>query len=213
MARDPEARRDHCRSHDAAARCRNRCRHAVVAFGTDWVEDASRRDFTLNALYCDADGTLFDPLDGVGDAVMGVVRFIGAARERIEEDGLRFYRSSGFPRAMPASGLTRRVLPPARRRRSARPPVARTRWRRDAAHAGAAKGGENLGGHGDIGLLRAVRRQCWRWASMKPWRALVAARLALLAGGQLEAASGCMAPVQCLGQRDGGDCSSGRRSG
>lgn len=71
-------------------------RHAVVAFGTDWVEDASRRDFTLNALYCDADGTLFDPLDGVGDAVLGVVRFIGEARQRIDEDGLRVYRFFRF---------------------------------------------------------------------------------------------------------------------
>ena len=71
-------------------------RHAVVAFGTDWVEDASRRDFTLNALYCDADGTLFDPLDGVGDALSGVVRFIGDARQRIAEDGLRVYRFFRF---------------------------------------------------------------------------------------------------------------------
>jgi poly(A) polymerase len=36
-------------------------RHAVVRFGTDWRRDAERRDFTLNALYADADGTLFDP--------------------------------------------------------------------------------------------------------------------------------------------------------
>jgi len=67
-------------------------RHALVAFGTDWVEDASRRDFTLNALYCAADGTLYDPLDGVGDAHNGVVRFIGDAARRIAEDGLRVYR-------------------------------------------------------------------------------------------------------------------------
>lgn len=67
-------------------------RHAVVAFGTDWVEDASRRDFTLNALYCTADGTLYDPLGGVEDARNGVVRFIGEADRRIAEDGLRVYR-------------------------------------------------------------------------------------------------------------------------
>jgi len=67
-------------------------RHAIVAFGTDWVEDARRRDFTLNALYCAADGTLYDPLDGVEDARAGVVRFIGNAAERIAEDGLRVYR-------------------------------------------------------------------------------------------------------------------------
>jgi poly(A) polymerase len=67
-------------------------RHAVVAFGTDWVEDASRRDFTLNALYCAADGTLYDPLDGAEDARAGIVRFIGDAGQRIAEDGLRVYR-------------------------------------------------------------------------------------------------------------------------
>ena len=63
-----------------------------MAFGTDWREDASRRDFTLNALYCAADGTLYDPLAGADDARNGVVRFIGDAAQRIAEDGLRVYR-------------------------------------------------------------------------------------------------------------------------
>ena len=67
-------------------------RRAVVAFGTDWVEDARRRDFTLNALYCAADGTLYDPLGGIGDARNGVIRFIGDPARRIAEDGLRVYR-------------------------------------------------------------------------------------------------------------------------
>lgn len=71
-------------------------RHAVVAFGTDWTVDASRRDFTLNALYCAADGTLYDPLQGVGDALAGRVRFIGNADDRIAEDGLRVYRFFRF---------------------------------------------------------------------------------------------------------------------
>ncbi|WP_193334966.1 CCA tRNA nucleotidyltransferase [Devosia beringensis] len=71
-------------------------RHAVVAFGTDWREDASRRDFTLNALYCGPDGTLFDPLDGLEDALAGHVRFIGDAAQRISEDGLRVYRFFRF---------------------------------------------------------------------------------------------------------------------
>lgn len=67
-------------------------RRAVVAFGTDWVADASRRDFTLNALYCSADGTLYDPLGGVDDARAGAIRFIGDPDQRIAEDGLRVYR-------------------------------------------------------------------------------------------------------------------------
>ncbi|UJW87027.1 CCA tRNA nucleotidyltransferase [Devosia sp. SL43] len=71
-------------------------RHAVVAFGTDWRMDASRRDFTLNALYCADDGTLYDPLAGIEDALNGRVRFIGDASQRIAEDGLRVYRFFRF---------------------------------------------------------------------------------------------------------------------
>lgn len=71
-------------------------RHAVVAFGNDWAEDAARRDFTLNALYCGADGALFDPLGGINDALNGRVRFIGDAATRIAEDSLRVYRFFRF---------------------------------------------------------------------------------------------------------------------
>lgn len=71
-------------------------RHAVVRFGTDWSRDAARRDFTLNALYCDADGTLFDPLDGLRDCLDARIRFIGDADRRIAEDRLRVYRFFRF---------------------------------------------------------------------------------------------------------------------
>ncbi|HEV7291797.1 MAG TPA: CCA tRNA nucleotidyltransferase [Devosia sp.] len=71
-------------------------RHAVVSFGTDWTADASRRDFTLNALYCGADGALLDPLNGLEDALARRVRFIGDAGARIAEDGLRVYRFFRF---------------------------------------------------------------------------------------------------------------------
>lgn len=71
-------------------------RHAQVVFGTDWSEDAQRRDFTLNALYAQPDGTLFDPLDGLGDCLAGRVRFIGDAARRIAEDGLRVFRFFRF---------------------------------------------------------------------------------------------------------------------
>ncbi len=71
-------------------------RHAVVRFGTDWRQDALRRDFTLNALYVGMDGTLFDPLHGVEDCLARKVRFIGKAAERIAEDRLRVYRFFRF---------------------------------------------------------------------------------------------------------------------
>lgn len=67
-------------------------RHASVAFTTSWEEDARRRDFTLNALYADREGTVFDPLGGLDDLVAGRVRFIGDAEERIREDYLRILR-------------------------------------------------------------------------------------------------------------------------
>lgn len=71
-------------------------RKARVMFGTDWTADAARRDFTMNALYADADGTLYDPLGGLGDCLAGRVRFIGDPDERISEDRLRVYRFFRF---------------------------------------------------------------------------------------------------------------------
>lgn len=71
-------------------------RHAVVRFGWDWTRDAERRDFTMNALYCDFEGELFDPINGVEDCINGVVRFIGDANRRIAEDKLRVYRFFRF---------------------------------------------------------------------------------------------------------------------
>lgn len=71
-------------------------RHAVVRFGRDWAKDASRRDFTMNALYVDRDGNLFDPLGGVNDCLTRQVRFIGDATQRIREDYLRILRYFRF---------------------------------------------------------------------------------------------------------------------
>lgn len=71
-------------------------RHAVVAFTDDWLEDASRRDFTFNALYADLDGTLYDPFDGRRDLAESRVRFIGDPDQRIGEDRLRILRFFRF---------------------------------------------------------------------------------------------------------------------
>ncbi|MFT3972407.1 MAG: CCA tRNA nucleotidyltransferase [Amaricoccus sp.] len=67
-------------------------RHAVVAFTTDVVEDARRRDFTMNALYADPDGEVVDPLGGLPDLLARRVRFVGDPAERITEDYLRILR-------------------------------------------------------------------------------------------------------------------------
>ena len=71
-------------------------RHATIAFTTDWAEDAARRDFTMNALYADTEGRLFDPMNGYADLIAGRVRFIGDARTRIAEDYLRILRFFRF---------------------------------------------------------------------------------------------------------------------
>ncbi|MGD1933712.1 MAG: CCA tRNA nucleotidyltransferase [Candidatus Phaeomarinobacter sp.] len=71
-------------------------RHADVAFTQDWQGDAERRDFTFNALYADADGTVHDPLGGHDDRKARRVRFIGDAETRIKEDYLRILRFFRF---------------------------------------------------------------------------------------------------------------------
>jgi poly(A) polymerase len=71
-------------------------RHAVVAFTTDWGEDAARRDFTMNALYAEESGTVFDSVGGVDDLQARRVRFVGHAVTRIREDYLRILRLFRF---------------------------------------------------------------------------------------------------------------------
>ncbi len=70
-------------------------RHATVAFTTDFKEDAARRDFTFNAMYMDIKGNITDYYNGLGDLKDGIVRFVGAPTQRLEEDwlrGLRYFR-------------------------------------------------------------------------------------------------------------------------
>jgi poly(A) polymerase len=71
-------------------------RRARVAFDADWVEDAARRDFTINAIYLDPDGTVHDPVGGVADLAARRVRFVGEAATRIAEDVLRVLRYYRF---------------------------------------------------------------------------------------------------------------------
>lgn len=71
-------------------------RHAKVIFGRDWRADAERRDFTINALYCDADGTILDLVGGIADIEKALLRFIGDASARITEDYLRILRFYRF---------------------------------------------------------------------------------------------------------------------
>ncbi len=71
-------------------------RHARVEFTDDWAADAARRDLTINALFARPDGMIFDPFDGLADLGARRVRFVGNARQRIEEDLLRLLRFFRF---------------------------------------------------------------------------------------------------------------------
>lgn len=84
-------------------------RHARVEFTDDWAADAARRDFTINALFCDPSGRVYDPFKGLQDLGAGVIRFVGEPIRRLREDVLRllryfrFYAHYGKPPADAAS--------------------------------------------------------------------------------------------------------------
>ena len=80
-------------------------RHAIVAHDQDWVRDATRRDFTINALYLDSSGGIFDPLDGKADLQAGRLRFAGDAGLRVQEDALRIIRYCRFLPRFAATGI------------------------------------------------------------------------------------------------------------
>lgn len=71
-------------------------RHATVRFIDDWIEDAKRRDFTINALSCSPEGDVYDPFGGIEDLGHGRIVFVGRARDRIDEDVLRLLRYFRF---------------------------------------------------------------------------------------------------------------------
>jgi len=71
-------------------------RHAKIEFSKDWKEDASRRDFSINSIYSDKEGNLFDPYEGRKDILAGKIKFIGEAEKRIKEDYLRIVRYVRF---------------------------------------------------------------------------------------------------------------------
>lgn len=80
-------------------------RRAKVAYTNDWLADAARRDFTINAFSATPDGAVWDPFGGLHDLAHGIIRFVGVPRDRIREDRLRilrffrFFASHGRPPA------------------------------------------------------------------------------------------------------------------
>ncbi|HEY7457226.1 MAG TPA: CCA tRNA nucleotidyltransferase [Xanthobacteraceae bacterium] len=80
-------------------------RHATVRFGRDWKADAERRDFTINALFANRDGKVFDFVGGLKDIAARRVRFIGNPAQRIAEDHLRILRFFRFHAAYAEGNL------------------------------------------------------------------------------------------------------------
>lgn len=76
-------------------------RHAIVEFTDSWEEDARRRDFTINAMYCDRHGRIYDYVGGEYDIQNGLLRFVGNPSERIKEDALRILRFFRFSAKYP----------------------------------------------------------------------------------------------------------------
>jgi len=80
-------------------------RHALVKPTSSWDEDAKRRDFTINAMYLDQHGYLFDPVGGRTDLADGVLRFVGQAATRLLEDNLRALRALRFLAVYPGLSM------------------------------------------------------------------------------------------------------------
>ena len=71
-------------------------RHAEIEYTDDWYKDSERRDFTINAIYLDINGKIFDPQLGTADLRNRNIKFIGDPYKRIEEDYLRIIRFIRF---------------------------------------------------------------------------------------------------------------------
>ena len=71
-------------------------RHTEIETIDDWKEDSKRRDFTINAIYLNKKGKIFDPQQGINDLKNNIVKFIRDPQTRIEEDFLRIIRFLRF---------------------------------------------------------------------------------------------------------------------
>jgi poly(A) polymerase len=115
-------------------------RRAKVVFGRDWQRDAERRDFTINALSANRDGTLFDYVGGLADIAARRVRFIGDPAKRIAEDYLRILRFFRFHAAYAEGALDAEALGACIAARSGLQNLSRERVRMELLRLLAAKG-------------------------------------------------------------------------
>ena len=85
-------------------------RHATVVYTDDWIADALRRDFTINTMSSTLEGDIYDPLTGMDDLGQRWVRFVGRAKERIEEDLLRLLRFFRFQATFGGNAIDRDAI-------------------------------------------------------------------------------------------------------
>jgi poly(A) polymerase len=132
-------------------------RRAKVVFGRDFIADAERRDFTINALSLGADGEIRDPLGGLDDLAAGRVRFIGDADQRIREDYLRILRFFRFSARFAAGGLDPVGLTATVRAREGLARLSRERVRAEVLKLIAARrAGEVVQTMGECGFLEPI---------------------------------------------------------
>lgn len=132
-------------------------RRAVVAFTTNWSEDAARRDFRLNALYANLQGELFDPVGGgYQDALAGRVIFIGDADQRLREDYLRVLRFFRF-NAWYGAGIDEDGLAACARQAQGLEKIARERiWKEFAKLLSAPKPAQTVQAMAQTGVLDLI---------------------------------------------------------
>ena len=85
-------------------------RHAIIEFTNNWQEDAARRDFTFNALYCDMGENIYDYFDGLKDLTQRKINFVGNTEHRICEDYLRILRAFRFYAQINCQTLSDEIL-------------------------------------------------------------------------------------------------------
>ena len=132
-------------------------RRAVVRFGRSWLHDAQRRDFTLNALYAAADGSVVDLVGGLSDLTARRIRFIGDPQARIREDYLRILRLFRFHAAYGAGPVDREAFTASVQRRAGLLTLSRERVRAEMLKLLVAPGAAaTLAVMSDAGLIQPL---------------------------------------------------------
>ncbi len=143
-------------------------RHAVVAFTNNFAEDAGRRDFTINALYCSREGKIYDFTDGYSDILKRRVRFVGKPDARIEEDYLRILRFFRFQAAYGKGEPDRLGLAACKRHRAGLGKISAERIRQELMKLLVApRATETLKVMAETGILKVVLPASEQWRVIK----------------------------------------------